>query len=464
MKRKVNILACCLLLGALLLTACHDYDGYDYKEIGLSQAERLANADSLYLNLSITNSAGVTRAPEPEYEVGSAAENAIYDGILCIFEGTDDATATLRSAVAIDQLISNPYEPQRQASGSETSINITQRLKNTHPYAAHVYAAVLLNTTRSGFFVEDGKLYFRTETTDPNTEAVTFVKEDLTGATFSIVTSYTINDVGNTDRHVGLFMTNAELVQITPDNHLFDTEKDAADNFEAGHIEIHVARAAAKVTIHSALTSGDNITNITLNNTTTKAKFHTMRWMLTPEPGYIDIDFTDFHQQALKSDEVVYVKPGSGFSVVVELQVKDGSFLIDEAYKYQSGSDIRFYTNLQPLIEYLMEGWTNTHHNNYSAISTRTAAEVFRHPTFYINDNGSVNMTLTNDSFTGEGEQGALVSLAGTLKGLLTGYRDAKMYFTYAVGNLAANNSYTLTFEDSSITGIGRPTPTPPTP
>ena len=53
MIRKVNILACCLLLGALLLTACHDYDCFDDKEIGLSQAERLANADSLYLNLSI---------------------------------------------------------------------------------------------------------------------------------------------------------------------------------------------------------------------------------------------------------------------------------------------------------------------------------------------------------------------------------------------------------------------------
>ena len=85
---------------------------------------------------------------------------------------------------------------------------------------------------------------------------------------------------------------------------------------------------------------------------------------------------------------------------------------------------------------------------------------MFRHPTVYINDDGSVNMTLTNDNFTGEGEQDALISLASTtLSGLLTGYRDAKMYFTYTVGNLAANNSYTLTFKDSSITGVGRPTP-----
>jgi len=454
MIRKVNILACCLLLGALLLTACYDYDGYDYQEIGLSKADRLANADSLYLNLSITNTSDVTRATE----VGTPDENAIYDGILCIFEGTDAATATLKTATVIDQLISNP-NPNDDADahhrpyygGTETEINITQRLaEGTHAYGSNLYALVLLNTTKSGFKANANTLYHNGSSQSTKTLAQ--------------IQTLTLNSVGSIDEHVGLFMSNDALVPITPASHLFDTETEAATHFDTGHIIINVARAAAKVTIHSALTSGDNITNITLNNTTTKAKFHTMRWMLKPEPGYTDIDFTDFHQQALKSDEVVYVKPGSGFSVVVELQVKDGSFLIDEAYKYQSGSDIRFYTNLQPLIEYLMEGWTNTHHNNYPAIRTRTAAEVFRHPTFYINDNGSVNMTLTNDSFTGEGEQGALVSLAGTLKGLLTGYRDAKMYFTYAVGNLAANNSYTLTFEDSSITGIGRPTPTPPTP
>lgn len=449
MIRKVNILACCLLLGALLLTACHDYDCFDDKEIGLSQAERLANADSLYLNLSIVgNSIPATRASETE-------ENAIYDGILCIFEGANATTATLKTATVIDQLISNPNpndaHPRPLNGGTETQINITQRLaEGTHAYGSNLYALVLLNTTESGFKANSNMLYHN--------------GSSQSSKTLAQIQALTLNSVGTPDEHVGLFMSNDALVPITPASHLFDTEIEASTNFNTGHIVINVARAAAKVTIHSELTSGDDITNITLNGTTTKVKFHTMRWMLTPEPGYDDIDFTDFHQHALKSDEVLYVKPGSGFSVVVELQVKDGSFLIDEAYKYQNGSDVRFYTNLQPLIEYMMEGWTNTYHNYFSDISTRTAAEVFRHPTFYINDDGSVNMTLTNDIFTGEGEQDALVSYASTLGGLLNGYRDAKMYFTYTVGNLAANNSYTLTFEDSSITGIGRPTPTPPTP
>lgn len=452
MIRKTNILTSCLLLGLLLLTACYDYDRYpDTVSEQPSKEERLVNADSLYLNLSITNIAGITRATE----VGTADENAIYDGILCIFEGANASTAILKTATVIDQLVSNPNpsdaHPRPLNGGTETQINITQRLaEGTHAYGSNLYALVLLNTTKSGFKANANMLYHN--------------GSSQSAKTLAQIQALTLNSVGSPDEHVGLFMSNDALEPITPASHLFDTETEAATNFDTGHININVARAAAKVTIHSDLTSGDNITNITLNTTTTKAKFHTMRWMLTPEPGYTDIDFTDFHQQALKSDDVVYVKPGSGFSVVVELQVKDGSFLIDEAYKYQSGNDIRFFTDLQPLIEYLKERWTNSHHNNNLAISTRTAAEVFRHPTFYINDDGSVNVTLTNDIFTGEGEQDALVSYASTLGGLLNGYRDAKMYFTYTVGNLAANNSYTLTFEDSSITGIGRPTPTPPTP
>lgn len=438
----------------MLLTACTDYDALlPTKAEELSQAERLANADSLFLNLRIVSNSHITRATE----VGTDKENAVYDGILCIFEGPDAATATLRSAVAIDQLISNPYEPRTVAAGTATSINITQRLQNTHSYADYVGVAVLLNTTRSGFYVKDSKLFYRTTTVNATTGEVTYSSTDLTGQTYSAVINHDIENVGSTDRHVGLFMKSTAMVAATA---LYDTPEQAAAG-SATYNEITVARVAAKVTVHSGLSSGDDITNITLNgSSTTHAKFHTMRWMLTPAPGYADEDFTDWHQHALKSDDAIYVKPGTS-SVVVELQVKDGSFLIDEAYRYQNGNDIRFYTSTKPLVEFFKEGWTDTFHYHYPKIGGRTAAEVFRHPAFYINDDGSVNLTLTNDSFTGTGEQDDLATLANVLKGFLSGYRDAKMYYTFSIGNLASNNSYTLTFDNSSISGIGRPTPTP---
>ena len=442
----------CLLLATLLLTACYDYDRYPHDAEELSKEERLANADSLYLNLQIVNTSDVTRATES----GNHLENAIYDGILCIFEGTDAATATLKNATAIDQLISNPNPTGAtpRVGGTETEVNITQRLaEGTHAYGSNLYVLALLNTTESGFSVVGNTLKF-------DGAAIPDANND-NKITYSDIQALSINSVGSTDEHVGLYMTNTSgLVPITPDSHLFDTENDAATHFSTGHLTINVSRAAAKVMIVSGLVSGDNITNITLNGTSTNAKFHTMRWMLIPEPGYTDEDFTDFHQKALASGQAVYVKPGTS-SVVVELQIKDGSFLIDEAYKYENGADIKFYTSTKPLVDYLKEGWTSTFHNFFEAIRLRTAAEVFRNPTFYINDDGTVSVTLTNDMLTGEGEQEDLVSLSNVIKGLLTGYRDGKMYYTFSIGTLAANNSYTLTFDDSSIIGIGRPTPTP---
>ncbi|MBR0048455.1 MAG: hypothetical protein IJP74_03925 [Prevotella sp.] len=466
MTRRPNILPCCrksaarlflsacrrvpvLLSALLLLTACSDYDS---SVLEPSPAERLANADSVYLNISIVNSATVTRATEE----GSSLENAVYDGILCIFE--NDA---LKSAVVIDQLISNPYEPQAVVGGSATSINVTQRLKNIHAYGGSLSAAVLLNTTRSGFYADNGKLYFRTQTTDQQTGEVTFgTPEDMTGKSFSNIENHDINDVGSTDRHVGLFMKSTASVATTPSDHLFDTEEVAATNFSTGHITINVERVAAKVTVHSDLTSGDDITNITLNGTSTKAKFHAMRWTLSPAPGYIAKDFTDFHQHALKSDDAVYVKPTSSATVVVELQVKDGSFLIDEGYIFNYLSNNVLYSSSSQYLNYLKSG-IDYQKGNYD-LGDRNGGEIFRQPTIYINNDGTVTLTLTNYSLN-DTEQAGLENLASALSGWTTGYRDGKMYYSFPVNDgFASNNAYTLTFDDSSIPYIG--TPTPPTP
>ena len=457
MIRKSNILTLCLLLAMSMLTACNKDDGLmleDARE--LSPAERLANADSIFLNLSIVNNSIVTRGTED----GSSQENAVYDGVLCIFEGDDATTATLRSAVAIDQLIYNPYEPRTVASGSAASINITQRLANTHAYADHVYAAVLLNTTRSGFYVENSRLYYRTKTINSN--PVTFgTPENLTGSTFSTVMSHDIDDVGSTERHVGLFMKSGALVEATA---LYDTPEKASAG-TAIYNEITVSRVAAKVIVHSVLTSGDNITNITLNGTSTKAKFHTMRWMLNPSPGYIDEYFTDFHQHALKSNDAVYVKPTSDATVVAELQVKDGSFLIDEGYifhPYASSYEINntmMYTNASQYLKYLKDGLTDWQKEYYD-VPYRSPDEVYKHATIDMGEDGNVTITLINESFNST-EKAGLVRLAGALSTWTTGYRDGKMYYSFPVGNLAANTIYTLNFDDSSIPYIGRPTPTP---
>ena len=99
-----------------------------------------------YINLRIVgNSHAKTRATFSDQ--ATAAENTVYDGILCIFEGADEASATLQTAVAIDQLINNPG-----STANSQDLSITQRLADgTYNYSNHLYVLVLLNTTSTGF-------------------------------------------------------------------------------------------------------------------------------------------------------------------------------------------------------------------------------------------------------------------------------------------------------------------------
>ena len=88
-KRHIQILS---LLTALLLTACYDFDRYENVAAGEQPVSHDSSVDSSYINLHIVNNATTTRAT-------AAEENAIYDGILAIFEGNGESAATLKSAV-----------------------------------------------------------------------------------------------------------------------------------------------------------------------------------------------------------------------------------------------------------------------------------------------------------------------------------------------------------------------------
>ena len=119
---KVNIHILCLLLAVvLLLTSCSDGSQFDESPVlPPLPASQQSNADSLYLHLQIVNST------QPVMRAAVAAtkeENAVYDGILAIFEGTSESTATLRSAVVIDQLINNPG-----STDHPETVSVIQRL------------------------------------------------------------------------------------------------------------------------------------------------------------------------------------------------------------------------------------------------------------------------------------------------------------------------------------------------
>lgn len=483
MKRhSIIITGLWLSIAVLLLSACTDY------MLEQELAHEGITGDSCYVNLRIVNgsAANTTRASETE-------ENAIYDGILCIFEGTNATNATLKTATVIDQLIYNPHATNTVAGGTApNSIYVTQRLATgTHDYHSgkSLFALALLNTTSAGFTVRGD-----------NGNELYLGNRSLTGNTLAQMKTLVIPSVGSPEEHVGLFMSNAggTLVEISNDN-LFDTHEEATAN-NAGRLTISVERAAAKVTVTNNITNG-TISNIDLDgNNSRHPKVHTMRWAVnnlntesyvlsggightfTPltfanpdslgYTGYSGASDFDVYQHRAESGEAIYIAENSNSDaeteIIVELRLKDESnVLLGDCYLYELGTAI-FFTSAEKLIQHFKQGWTGGAYNNYPAISDRSADEVLRNIKISFDPNstnGAVIVTLTNPQFAAEdaanlngnsGRVAALNSLANFLSGTLTGYRGGKMYYTFKIktGNdnhVQRNKYYDLSLTNTSL-------------
>ena len=462
-----------LLLGLMFLAACQSDALPD--ETGGGEPI-VAHSDSSYINLRIVNNQiPMTRATE----AATAKENAIYDGILCIFEGDNESTAQLKTAVVIDQLINNP--------GNSTSIDITQRLAiGTHAYSPNIYVLALLNTTSTGFKVGG-----------VNNNELLFDGVSKKNATISQIQNLVIHSVGSTEEHVGLFMSNApqegSIMPRVASSYLYDTEQAAT---AGSRLTINVERAAARVKV----TNGSPTLSINLDGDENRhPTVHRLTWALnnyntqsfairygstaaenwatsisgtpisfdTTVPDVFDL----YKQHSYKDGDAVYIAENTTddatdqTEVIVEVQLKEGSFLLGDCYRYWFwGEDPILFTSAEKFIKYCKDGWKEKFSINFTAIRNKSAEEVFKYPSFVINNNGSVTLTLTNDSFTTD-EKDALVGLSNTLSGLLTGYRDGKMYYTTKIKHSDArygvvrNNAYNLNV--TTALGIGDPVPIP---
>ena len=482
MKRYSTYITCLwLTIGVLLLSACA-HDQWESEGMPASGGSPVRTAqDSCYVNLHIVgNTQTATRATATE-------ENAIYDGILCIFKGNSESTAQLKKAVVIDQLINNP--------GSASSIDVIQRLPiGTHPYPAigdgKIYVMVLLNTTSTGFTVSNDMLYLNSTSLENKTRPQ--------------IQNMTVNSVGSPEKHVGLYMASKPkgtgstptqtAIQIydpnsdNPSQYLYDRQTDITPS--SSKLTLNVERAAAKVKVTNSI--GTNLlTNINLDdNPSRHPKVHAMSWVInnyntesyaisggtghtfTPVT-FGASDFAVYKQRSHQSGEDVYIAENTSATeteVLVEVRLKDESnVLLDDCYKYELWGNVIFFTDASHVIEFFKQGWTDSFHNNFIHIGDKDAEEVFCQTKMVINPDASVTVTVSNPSFTGAGEQDDLASLSSTLSGTLTGYREGKMYYTYKVktetsanvweNKVLHNNVYNLTLQASSITGLGRPTP-----
>lgn len=418
------MMAVWLMLGTAFLAGCQN-DALSVIETDGDTGEAVGT--ECYINLHITDhSPGTTRATEAE-------ESAIYDGILAIFEGTDAATATLKTAVVIDQLINNP--------GSSVSIDVTQRLAiGTHPYNSNLYLLALLNTTATGFTVGGN-----------NNNELCFNGVSKTGSAMSQIQAIDINSVGSTDEHVGLFMTNSNgLVEAQA---LFDTEEAARDG-SALRVTIPVERAAARLRVANGI--GSNVlTAVKLNDdNNSHPAVHHISWALASEATG---GFALYQQQSHQSGDAVYIPASTDpTGIIVEVQLKDGSFLVDDCYKFAYSDYL--YTSASQFVAYLKSGWT-WQKDGYG-LGNRTADEIYGYVQMEMAGDGTVTFAFTMDTSNySNTEKAGLDRLANELKDWTTGYRHGKMYYTYYINTIERNNAYNLTLTPSSITAIGRPAP-----
>ena len=262
----------------LFLAACQS-DALPGDDLGGGK-QTVAPSDSSYINLRIVNNQmPMTRATE----AATAEENAVYDGILAVFRGNSESTAVLESAVVIDQLINNPGS---YIIDIENGIDITQRLPiGTHPYpdsGNKLYVLALLNTSATGFRVSNNMLYLNNAT--------------LAGKTRGEIEDMKINSVGNTDKHVGLFMASEPkqtddkvLRQIYDPNwdtneqcYLYDSKEAISKSTSTKkQLNINVERAAARVRVTNNISDVTTLSNITLVGAMTDYPLiHKMTWTL----------------------------------------------------------------------------------------------------------------------------------------------------------------------------------------
>ena len=172
-------------------------------------------------------------------------------------------------------------------------------------------------------------------------------------------------------------------------------------------------------------------------------------------------DFTYFHQHSHLSGDEVYIGPNNNTDsdkttadddkteVIVELQLKDGSFLLGDCYSFTWDNE-HLYTTTDGLVDYFKAHW-DEQKIYFDAIKTRTSDEVFRNTIITIDANDHVKVTLTNSNFNAT-EQAALSSLAYTLSGLTRYFRDGKMYYTYTLDDIERNNAYNLSLVEEAST------------
>lgn len=237
---------------------------------------------SLSLNLP-TRSGSMSRAENDKFDDGLAAEYAVNDGTLLLFEGTDEANATFAGAYTLKNLSMNLVGTS--TDNITTTTKITQKIKNGLSSGTNNFYAIVVLNNNGTLTVDDTNATLKVNGEDfSSTKKISDLQsleltknaDNFNGTGFLMMNAPLSNVKGGETSPTGATVSVASKID---NDHIYATEALAKANSSA---TIYVERALAKVDVTASKPTGSldedatvsyKVTGWVLDNTNKKTYY-----------------------------------------------------------------------------------------------------------------------------------------------------------------------------------------------
>ena len=243
------------VLAGLMLGSCSSSDD-------LNGGNTPANQDgngyvSLSLNLP-TRSGSMSRAENDKFDDGLAAEYAVNDGTLLLFEGADEANATFAGAYTLKNLSMNLVGTS--TDNITTTTKITQEIKNGLSSGTNSFYAIVVLNNNGTLKVDDTHATLKVngedfssakKISDLQSLELTKNADNFNGTGFLMMNAPLASAAGGKDNPSSATISVASKIDK---DHIYATEALAKANSSA---TIYVERALAKVDVTASKPTGN---------------------------------------------------------------------------------------------------------------------------------------------------------------------------------------------------------------
>lgn len=244
-------------LAGLMLGSCSSSDDLNGGGNNTGPNQSGSGYISLSLNLP-TRSGSVSRAANDEFNDGLADEYAVKNGILLLFEGTDEANATFAGAYSLKNLSMNLVGTNKD--NITTTTKITQKINSGLADGTKSFYAIVVLNNNGTLTVDDTNATLKVNDVDfPPTKKISDLQSlELTkeassfnAAGFLMMNAPLSSVKGGTDAPSSATISVASKIDK---DHIYATEALAKANSSAS---IYVERALAKVDVTASKPTGN---------------------------------------------------------------------------------------------------------------------------------------------------------------------------------------------------------------